>query len=249
MAFFQIEFFSFSLGKAVMVNAFIPQGRDHYKTLLLLHGLSDDHSAWQRYTRMENYAEGAGLAVIMPNVDRSFYVNTAAGDRYFDFVANELPETMCTFFRGMTKERSDNFVAGLSMGGYGAFKTALTYPDRYAAACSLSGALDIPFLYKDLKLADKKYFENIFGAFEEFEGSENDLFALLEKRAADGVKLPKLFMTCGSSDAILPCSRSFYAKARALSVDVVYKEAEGTHNWTFWDRHIRDFVDFIARSE
>jgi S-formylglutathione hydrolase FrmB len=110
--------------------------------LYLLHGLSDDHTAWSRYTSIGRYAEAAGLAVVMPAVHRSFYANESAGHRYWDFVSEELPEVVRTFFQ-VSDRSEDTFVAGLSMGGYGAVRLALTFPGRYAAAASMSGALDI----------------------------------------------------------------------------------------------------------
>ena len=246
MAFFEIHFFSDMLGREVAVNAFIPQRKTSYKTLWLLHGLSDDHTGWQRYTTVERVANEGGFAVVMPNVDRSFYTNMYHGDRYFDYVADELPAVMRNFFRGMSDKREDNYIAGLSMGGYGAFKTALTYPERYAAACSLSGALDIRYLYEDYGLEKESFFVNIFGSLALFEGGENDVYALLEKDVAEGKSLPGLYMACGMQDGILPCSDRFYKKAKELGVDVEYIQAEGSHTWTFWDEHIRRFTDLIA---
>ncbi len=247
MALMEIHFFSNTLGREVSVNALIPQGKEHYKTLLLLHGLSDDHTAWQRYTSVELYANAGGFAVIMPNADRSFYTDMAQGDRYFTYVSQELPEVMRGFFAGMSDKREDNFVAGLSMGGYGAFKIALTYPERYRAACSLSGALDIPFMVKEYMPGNRRLFETIFGNPDEVEGSENDLMFLLEKNVREGKELPSLFLACGTEDRILPCSRHFFEKAKDLGHDVFYKDAVGNHNWTFWNKHLKDFTEYISK--
>ena len=113
-----------------------------YRTLYLLHGHSDDHTAWQRWTSIERYVEGLNLAVVMPAVNLSFYTDMAHGGKYWQFISEEVPAVVRDMF-SLSSAREDNFVAGLSMGGYGAFKLALTYPERYAAAASLSGAVDI----------------------------------------------------------------------------------------------------------
>ncbi|WP_341854260.1 alpha/beta hydrolase-fold protein [Brachybacterium sp. GPGPB12] len=109
--------------------------------LYLLHGLSDDCTIWERRTSIERYATEKGIAVVMPEVRRSFYTDEAVGEAYWTFVAEEPPRIVARTFRVSTA-REDTFVAGLSMGGFGAFKLALNHPERFAAAASLSGALD-----------------------------------------------------------------------------------------------------------
>ena len=114
-----------------------------FKTLFLLHGLSDDHTTWMRQTSIERYANEYGIAVVMPAGDRSWYNDTADGAHYLTFIGKELPDVCRAYFRGMSDRREDTLIAGLSMGGYGAVKTALTYPERFGGAASLSGALDV----------------------------------------------------------------------------------------------------------
>src|SRR5213080_4930690 len=113
--------------------------------LYLLHGLSDDDTIWLRRTSIERYVAPLGLAVVMPQVHRSFYTDQASGGNYWTFLSEELPELVGTLFR-VSQRREDTFVAGLSMGGYGAVKWALRQPDRFAAAASLSGGLDVAAL-------------------------------------------------------------------------------------------------------
>ncbi len=117
-------------------------GTGLHPTLYLLHGLSDDDSIWLRRTSIERYVADLGIAVVMPQVHRSFYTDMAEGGRYWTFISEELPTLARSFFP-LSHQREDNFVAGLSMGGYGAFKLALRKPEQYAAAASLSGALDM----------------------------------------------------------------------------------------------------------
>src|SRR6185503_13247898 len=147
----EIKFFSETLGLLSSMYVLLPKRTmpemkskrsPKYKTLYLLHGHSDDHTAWQRYTSIERYAEDLNLAVVMPAVHLSFYNDMAHGGKYWQFISEEVPTLVRDIFP-LSAERKDNFVAGLSMGGYGAFKMALTHPERFAAAASLSGAVDI----------------------------------------------------------------------------------------------------------
>lgn len=244
MALFQIQFFSDVLKKEVSVNAIIPQTDRNYKTLYLLHGLSDNHSAWQRYTNIEQYALRHGIGVIMPDGERSFYTDTATGDRFFTYVAKELPAVMKQFFSGISDKKEDTFVAGLSMGGYGAMKLALNYPERYFAAGSFSGALDIPFMVNEYGIERRAFFTNIFGSKEQFEGSENDLCGLLKKRAEEKTPLPRLYISCGTEDRILPCSERFMKTAGQTGTTVFFTKSPGNHNWVFWNEEIRKFLSY-----
>ena len=161
MAFLECRFFSEALDVSVTVNVLLPQktfsqiglkgvaDSDGAPVLYLLHGLSDDESIWLRRTSIERYATQYGLAVIMPDGGRSYYADMFHGGKYWTYLSEELPRVMQSFFRFSTK-REDTFAAGLSMGGYGAMKLALHCPEKFAAAASLSGALD-PML---LKVAD-----------------------------------------------------------------------------------------------
>ena len=153
MAFLQIQFFSAALNVASTVNVILPESNQGIgmnaskdevlpKVLYLLHGYSDDHSIWMRRTSVERYAANQNLAVIMPAVNHSFYCNEAYGEKYWDYVSEELPETMQSFLR-LSDQPEDTYVAGLSMGGYGAMRLALTYPERFAGAGSFSGAVDL----------------------------------------------------------------------------------------------------------
>src|SRR5512136_755148 len=169
MALFHCDFRSEVLDLSTSMVVILPDAepsqdgrRRKYKTLYLLHGLSDDHTIWQRRTSLERYTAPLGIAVVMPAVDRSFYTNMAYGKAYETFVAEELPKLARSFFP-LSEQREDNYVAGLSMGGYGAFKLALNYPENYCAAASLSGALDLSKIVEDPEADIRPDFINIFG--------------------------------------------------------------------------------------
>src|ERR671939_265941 len=154
MVHLRCDFFSEALSLSTSMTVLLPQqtttqiglaGRavsGPPPVLYLLHGLSDDDTIWLRRTSIERYVAPLGLAVVMPQVHRSFYTDEAYGGRYWTFVSQELPELVGRFFR-VSQRREDTFVAGLSMGGYGALKLALRRPERFAAAASLSGALGV----------------------------------------------------------------------------------------------------------
>ena len=255
MALIHLNFHSDVLGMAMQADVILPQKNtsligmqtrdsETYKTLWLLHGLSDDNTIWQRRTSIERYASEKGIAVVMVNGERSWYTDMKYGGRFFTYLTDELPKICRNFFRGMSDKREDNFVAGLSMGGYGALKCALTYPDRYAAAASLSGAVDIAAYVEGKNELDDPYWYSILGDFDKVRGSKNDLFALAESCAKSEVK-PRLFLWCGTEDFLLGSNRRLKAHLDALSLDNTYRESEGDHSWHWWDLHIQSALSFF----
>lgn len=266
MALIHCDFFSEALGMGSSMKVILPQprggaanpgeaegvpgeipgaGGEHgFPTLWLLHGLSDDHSAWTRRTSIERYVSEMNLAVVMPSVDRSYYADMARGGRYWEFVSEELPRVCRQMFR-LSARREDNFVAGLSMGGYGAFKLALNFPERYAAAASLSGALDPGGLLDEIP--DRAHeWQNIFGDPPRVAGTAADLFGKSEALMRDEYKDLPLYACCGTSDFIYHHSNKFRDHAERLGLNFVYEEHESRdHEWGYWDQQIRRVLEWL----
>lgn len=257
MALIQCGFFAQTLGLSMSMNVVIPERSygigveaggartgDKFPVLYLLHGLSDDHSIWLRRTSVERYAAEYGIAVVMPEVHRSFYTNMKSGLDYWTFVSEELPHVAQSLFP-ISGKREDSFAAGLSMGGYGAMKLGLRAPEKFAAVASLSGAMDIlAFDHEGSPLAAKEY-KWIFGSKEEAAGSDDDLFALAERASAAGVSLPKLYQCCGTEDFLYAHNVRFRDHVRSLGIALDYEEGPGDHNWGYWDERIQRVLAWL----
>ena len=246
MAFIQCDFSSQVLGISTSINVVLPQGREDkpYPTLYLLHGLSDDHTGWMRRTSIERYAMEAGIAVVMPGVHRSFYTDMEHGYPYFTFVSEELIQIAESFFP-LSSKREHRFVAGLSMGGYGAFKLALRHPEKFAAAASLSGAVDIVGLVEERRLDNEKEFKNIFGSLDKIKGSGNDLLALLPE-VAKIQQQPRFYQCCGTEDFLYQGNQKFRQEALKYGLDLTYEEGPGDHTWSYWDTNIYKVIQWIG---
>ena len=253
MAFLQIQFFSEALNVASTVNAILPEtnqgiGMDASgeeklpKVLYLLHGYSDDHSIWMRRTSVERYAAGHNLAVIMPAVNHSFYCNEVYGEKYWDYVSEELPAAMHRFMR-LSGRPEDTYVAGLSMGGYGTMRLALTYPERFAGAASFSGAVDLAGSFYRRHRADEA--DRVFGSRKDLKGSEYDTFFLMQKNAK-AVRKPWLYVSCGTADFLYDQHKEFVPALKKNGWDVTdYEKPGAVHEWGFWDEQIKVFIDMI----
>jgi S-formylglutathione hydrolase FrmB len=239
MALFHITHKSSALGVECGVNVILPDtpGPGKLPCLWLLHGLSDDHTAWQRYSAIERHARAHRLAVVMPAVNRSFYMDMKSGAKYFTYVAEELPKAMRAFFP-ISDKRADNFVAGLSMGGYGAFLLALRKPENYAVAATFSGAMDIVGCHRNIK-PDADY---VFGK-KSPKDTDADLFHLVRKHAAEKTRLPKLHLYCGAKDFLYESNLRMAAELKKLGVPFDYSESPThEHTWDYWDLCVADLL-------
>ncbi len=252
MALIQCDFSSEVLGMAMSMNVILPQnttrqigmegraGEGKFPTLYLLHGCSDDHTIWLRRTSIERYVAPLGLAVVMPNAHRSYYTNMKEGFDYWDYISQEIPRLARRFFP-LSEKREENFVAGLSMGGYGAFKMALKCPETFCAAASLSGALEMDWMTQSRPDEARR----IFGDLKQLQDSEHDAVRMLEDLVASGRPVPKLFQACGTEDFLYQANRRFKAAVEPKGLDYTYLEKPGTHCWEFWDDTIQDVLKWL----
>lgn len=244
MALLTCRFRSEVLEVDTSLQAIVPEHRQGpWPTLYLLHGLGDDEAAWCRYSAVERYANERGIAVIMPSCGRSFYCNMAYGPRWFDFLSNELPSVAGRLFP-LSERRESTFVAGLSMGGYGAFKWALRQPHRFAAAASLSGSLDIADV---ATRADPPPDARLIFGDRSPAGSDDDLLTLVEQFSAASDTAPRLYQWCGTEDFLYQPNQRFLNAARTAGIAVDYSEGPGDHQWRYWDEQIERVIDWILR--
>ena len=265
----QVDYYSFALHMNTHSTVILPQsGKDFLSggtrynadgkipVLWLLHGMGDDCTGWQRYTNIERYALARGIAVVMPSVlSQSFYSNMIKGLPYFDYIAYEVPELFREMFPQFSSAREDNLIAGMSMGGYGALKFGLSFPERYAAIGCFSGGNLIEFESWLPPEGEAPAFltpfygvaRNAFGTEKmiDAKGSDNDVNYLFDQAVASKCTLPDIKMYCGTEDFILPFSDSMAERisAKIAAPHFTYQKGPGMHHWDFWDQWMPVFLD------
>jgi S-formylglutathione hydrolase FrmB len=247
VAFCELKYHSKALGKATAADVILPQNDapGPFAVFYLLHGLSDDHTIWQRRTSIERYVADYPLIVVMPDGGRGFYTDAKTGMAWETALIRDLIGYVDKLFHTRAS-REGRCIGGLSMGGYGAAKLALKYPDLFCSAVSHSGAMTMAHRPH---LADpEKPFEaemgRIFG--EHPEGGPDDLFALAEGLLP--AKRPALRIDCGTEDTLLDQNRAFHAHLQKLGYPHEYLEAAGAHEWGYWDVHVQEAIAFHARN-
>ncbi|MDR1325120.1 MAG: esterase family protein [Treponema sp.] len=255
MAFIHAHFYSDALGMQRTIDVILPQRatrngdqageRDrHIPVLYLLHGWSDDHTGWQRRTSIERYALEKGLAVIMPGTDLGFYTDMKYGYDFWQFFSKELPRLVHEFFPRLSTRREDTFVAGLSMGGFGALKLGINCPERFSAVASLSGLTDPLWAYRSDNKDNEGAWFNIFGDEDEMRGSVNDIHYKMEELIASGKTQPRFYQTCGTEDFLYNVNVAFRDRFKDR-IDLTYHEEAGAHEWDYWDRNIQRVIKWL----
>jgi S-formylglutathione hydrolase FrmB len=244
MAFFAGNIYSKSLLVDTQLNVILPQDGRRYiwegnpKTLILLHGLSDNAAVWHRKTAIERYAERYDLAVVMPEIQRAWYHDMRYGHKTFTYITEELPKLLSSFFKCSLK-REDLIIAGLSMGGYGAMRCAFERPDVFGYCGAFSGAYNIKELFTmttetaDVVEGFMEDMKAVFGEDAEIPPS-SEIPVILEKAKGKG-PLPRLYMMCGTDDFIYKQSFDVHQCLEKLKIEHIYEECKGFHEWDIWD--------------
>ena len=257
MALINLSYMSDVLCKSVQLFIALPNPdkipEEGLKTVWMLHGYTGDHSDWQRYTGMERYAMQRGIAVIMPDAANSFYADMAYGPAYFTFLTEELPTYLRTLLP-LSDKREDNYIGGLSSGGYGAMKIGLTYPERYSSIGCLS-AYNIPEdfsrQYKDKSEDWRRMFFLVYGELfpNNMMGSPHDLYHLAETVLAKELPRPKIFHVWGDKDVARRGSlimNKYFTEKMGEEFSYFGKEYPGVHDFDFWDAHLEEMFDYFG---
>jgi putative tributyrin esterase len=233
------------LGKQVTTRLILPErGKPPFAVFYLLHGLSDDHTIWSRRTRIETYVANLPLIVVMPDGGRGYYTDNEQGPAYARAFAEEMPAVIERNFPARSS-RLSRCVGGLSMGGYGALRLALGYPDRFCSATSHSGSLlagSRPPRKGDLYPDE---FRLVFGPGPA--GSSHDLVHLAQRCKTDA-NLPRMRIDCGTEDFLLDHNRGFHDRLTEMKIPHEYEEFPGAHSWDYWDLHVREAIAFHVRA-
>ncbi len=246
MAYCELKYFSKSLQKMMAANIILPEGdlSPPYSVFYLLHGLSDDHTAWMRRTSIERYVERLPMIVVMPDTGRGWYTDEAEGMAWESSIIMDLLPFVDKMFPTNSK-REGRCIGGLSMGGYGAIKLALKHPNLFCSAVSHSGALGrghdpIPQDGTEWNV----YMTRVFGANPQ--GSENDIYELADRAVPTG--RPAIRIDCGLDDFLLLDNQRCHKYLTEIGYEHEYVEYPGEHNWPYWDIHVQEAIAFHCKN-
>lgn len=265
MALIQVNFMSKSLMRTVPIQVILPvdkltlpgipkREKKHYKTLYLLHGVFGNYTDWVNGTSIQRWAEEKDLAVVMPSGDNMFYIDQPAANNYYgEYIGRELVEITREMFP-LSRRREDTFIAGLSMGGYGALRNGLKYYSTFSCIAGLSSAMILEGIEKRTNdvsffLESRQYAESIFGDLKSLKESDKNPRWLAKQLADAGADIPQIYLACGTEDSLLDANRKFRDYLQSLGIQVEYEEGPGAHEWDFWNRYIKKVLDWLPLEE
>ena len=253
-----VQFESRLVGARLAYNVVLPPGyesksaaRTRYPVLYLLHGLGGSANDWvSQRAHLTNYAAQYRLIVVVPEGRDGWYTDsaTAPNEKFETYFVEELLPDVQKRFRTV-EAREGRAVAGLSMGGYGALKFGLKYPDKFIFAASMSGAFGAPILNPEaMSAAAKPSLLRAFGELGNPARPANDVFRLAREAPPERVgSLPYLYLDCGTEDRLLGLNRDFAALLVEKKIPHEYRQLPGNHSWPYWDRQVQEVLRIAAQ--
>jgi S-formylglutathione hydrolase FrmB len=174
--------------------------------------------------------------VVTPNAERTFYINSKDGhDRYEDFFIREFIPYIESHYR-IRAERKSRGITGISMGGYGALRFGLLYPNLFAAVSAHSAAL--------IEKLPPEFGATVDPAFWERESP----FTIVRKGPRP-VGL-QIYFDCGTDDdyGFNRGAQQFHDLLDARGIPNEFHLYPGGHDWTYFAEHLPASVEFQSRA-
>ncbi len=255
-----VQFKSNLVGKVLPYSVVLPSHYEWpqyrtqlYPVLYLLHGLSGHYSNWLSKTKLADYAAEYQIIIVTPEGNDGWYTDSATvpADKYETYILQELIPDVESRYRA-SKQREGRSIAGLSMGGYGALKFGIKYPDKFIFAASISGALDAAarsdgdprFAWEYLRASIMQ----TYGAPGSRTRADNDLHKLVRLLPAERIaSLPFLYLDCGTEDGLLATNRELATILLERKIPHEFRQLPGKHNWEYWDSQVREVLKIAAQ--
>lgn len=225
-----------------------------YPVLYLLHGSGDDQAGWVQFgdvLQITDKAIESGLAtpmiIVMPDAQsgQKGYFNSFDGEwNYESFFFDEFVPFIEKKYR-IRSEKRFRAIAGLSMGGGGAFIYALRHPEMFSSACPLSGVmgeLSYDEFYKknEAKLKDLRR-ETVYNYY-----SNHNALSIIKNQTDANLKSVKWYIDCGDDDFLFEGNSMVHVALKKRGIPHEYRVRDGSHNWTYWRSSLPKVLAFIS---
>ena len=219
---------------------------DEFPCMYLLHGFNGDYQQFNMMTNIALYAQLNKIAVVMPSGYNAAYTNMKYGPAFSDFLVYELPEFVGKMFP-VSKKVEDTFIAGFSMGGYGALVNGIGHPERYGAAASIAGTLNVDARIEGKTNTIPSMVIAMYGDPPEIDRDTQDVFVMLTNAVKNGTPLPRLYCYSGTEDE-RGYPRYLMLKEHCEKIglqDIIFEESSGVHDYKFADSYLNRIIKWM----
>ncbi|MFL6466857.1 MAG: alpha/beta hydrolase [Pyrinomonadaceae bacterium] len=239
------------MGRPMPYRVILPEGyltdkERRYPAIYLLHGLFGSSENWTTLAKLPTYAKNYQAIIVNPEGENGWYVDspTVSSNRYESYIIKELIPEIDAKYR-TNASRSGRAMAGLSMGGYGALKFGVKYPEVFSLVGSFSGALGAATFTSGGPVMEAifKSINESFGPIGSETRKSNDLFGLVREASPEKIKTwPFMYLDCGTEDFLFSNNRDFATLLSQKKVPHEYRELPGGHTWPYWDKQVTEFL-------
>lgn len=229
-----------------------PDAKRPYPLLLFLPGYSACGEDITFLFPLRRFSMEYGIAIAIPDGENSFYTDhpeRAANNGLF--VGKELIGVLQRMFPALTKERTQTYIAGISMGGYGAAALGLHYSETFSKIAMMSPAIDLRMLtdsaFQSIEGAvPPQLFDSLIGGQTGYATPRHQPRLAVEEYIRQGRPLPPMYMCCGEQDALAgPSCQEFKAFLERKSIPLTYEAGPGGHDLRYWDDHLDAVFRFL----
>jgi S-formylglutathione hydrolase FrmB len=236
--------FSEAMQKDIPLIIIIPDSyqsiNKSFPVVYLLHGYSGSYRNWIDRTNVKKLSDQFDLIIVCPDGDKnSWYIDSPVDtmSRYDTHIGIEVVEFIDANFRTV-KSRQGRAIAGLSMGGHGAFMIAVHHQDTFSSIGSMSGGLDLrPF-------ADGWEIKQKIGPIAEYPERWDSLSAVNNISQIENGQF-KIIFDCGVDDFFIEVNRELHRKLLEAKIPHEYIERPGTHSWDYWKNAVKYQIFFF----
>lgn len=261
-----LSFHSKILGRGVKYSIYLPPDYStssrSYPAVYLLHGYTDNETAWVQFGEVNRYADQAIAAgeippmiIVMPDAGVTWYVNDYAEKiRYEDMFIQELIPYMEQTYR-IRAAKEFRGISGLSMGGYGSLLYSLHHPDMFAACAAFSAAV---WTDDEITSMDQQQYDGwlsaVYGPAKTPKDRlsdhyrKNSVLDLVKAIPEAQKKDVRFYIDCGDDDFLYRGNSALHVLMRDLNIPHEYRTRDGGHSWVYWRTGITDGLKFIGMS-
>jgi len=223
-----------------------------YPVLYLLHGGGDDQTGWVQFGEVLSITDNAikdgsatAMIIVMPDANngrRGYFNDINREWLYEDFFFQEFMPFIEKTYR-IKGEKRYRAIAGLSMGGGGAYIYALHHPELFKAACPLSAATSYyPFNARE-KIVKGTFTDDTIEAFYENHNVVEIINNMDEKQKNE----IRWFIDCGDDDRLNEGNVLVHIAMQKKEITHEFRIRDGGHNWTYWRDSLPEVLKFISK--